>query len=451
MRLFEAEERPLYYKRSATAWRHKCLTLTVEQEGFLCRVVDFMWDVGVCVPDSNAGAAMLRINVLKFRKLVAELVATGHLTRGQGHIFNTRAMREIEEWNQARIKRARVAVEREFEKMKRKKSPRVDDQFQQPYGEQPQGNPRATQGQPQGNPPSTHGVVSRLGSSSTEVASKKLNENNATQPDDCSNLHIERERKEIEKEIETPSINQVEDSGIARARTTNAEDDISPDEGSLSPGLRTAIRMLSVLFGSEDDPDTDRGYAVATEYASRYDVEDVIEAAEDFQARRRDRTEFRMITERLFAEYVRQAKANRKRREGGIAPVEKPAPKRVEPGMLADGVELAENGDIVLSNGARAEWVEKFGGNEALLDLTLIGAGSRLRPNAPTPPEAQVRSLLAGACKTIVTRRQNSVAMVEKGAELRDAANKTPNGQPKETQSERLMRMAAEMERAAKP
>lgn len=203
MRLFEPEDRPLYYKRSATAWRNKCLILTCEQEGFLCRIVDFMWDVGACIPDTNDGAIMLRMNVLKFRKLVTELVATGHIEKRQGYIVNSRAWREIEEWNEMRTKRARVAVEREFEKRQRQaKKARESTRQEQPESEQPGGNLGVTSGQLDPNYPSTHGVVPRLGSSCHEVASEKHNEINGSGPDKPDSLHIERERKEKEKEKE---------------------------------------------------------------------------------------------------------------------------------------------------------------------------------------------------------------------------------------------------------
>ena len=153
MRLFEPENRPLYFKMSATAWRTKCLVLSCEQEGFLSRVVNFMWDTGQCVPDNNDGAIMMHMNVLKFRKVVDELVSSGHITRGQGHIFNDRAMRDIEEWNQDRIKRARAAIEREFEKRKKRKI-EADSiaAIPPPQVERPHPNPTPTSTQPHLNP-----------------------------------------------------------------------------------------------------------------------------------------------------------------------------------------------------------------------------------------------------------------------------------------------------------
>lgn len=422
MRLFEAEDRPLYYKRSATAWRNKCLTLTVEQEGFLTRVVDFMWDVGSCIPDTNEGAIMLRMNVLKFRKLAAELIASGHLERRQGYIVNARAFREIEEWNEARIKRARSAVEREFEKRKRTRATPRDKQD----------NPDPTPTQPRPNPPSTPGVTQGLGPSMGEVASKKDNKNNETRPEVWKNLHIERERKEKEKESKTPPPHA---AGVVSGLD---------DEGSLPPGVAAAVRLVAILFGSETDPDYDRGYALATEFSSRYDPEDVVEAAEDYIARRRDKADFGPVTERRFAEYVRQAKANRKRREAGVQPVEKPEPKRLRPGPICEGMVLAENGDIVLSNGVKAEWLELFGGNERLLSLTLTGAGSRIKPNAPMDPEGQVRALLAAACKNIVTRRENAIASAEHAAKLRNA--EAAGAEKTESRHDWIERIASEAE-----
>lgn len=215
-------------------------------------------------------------------------------------------------------------------------------------------------------------------------------------------------------------------------------------EGSLPPGVAAAVRLVAILFGSETDPDYDRGYALATEYGSRYDPEDVVEGAEDYLAKRRDRVEFGVVTERRFAEYVRQAKANRKRREAGIQQVEKPEPKRLRPGPIGEGMTLADNGDIVLSNGVKAEWLELFGGNERLLALTLTGAGSRLRPNAPMDPEGQVRALLAAACKNIVTRRENAIASAEHAAKLRNA--EAAGAEKTESRHDWIERIASEAE-----
>lgn len=64
------------------------------------------------------------------------------------------------------------------------------------------------------------------------------------------------------------------------------------------------------------------------------------------------------------------------------------------------GVEFS-HGRVRLVNGARAEWLEKFGGDAAALDLALIEVGPQVQVNNRVPVRAQVDRHLA----TIVRRR----------------------------------------------
>lgn len=64
------------------------------------------------------------------------------------------------------------------------------------------------------------------------------------------------------------------------------------------------------------------------------------------------------------------------------------------------GIEFS-HGRVRLVNGARAEWLEKFGGDAAALDLALIEVGPQVQVNNRVPVRAQVDRHLA----TIVRRR----------------------------------------------
>jgi hypothetical protein len=54
-----------------------------------------------------------------------------------------------------------------------------------------------------------------------------------------------------------------------------------------------------------------------------------------------------------------------------------------------------ENGKLVLFNGLRQEWLEKFGGDEETLDLALIEISADIQPNSRKSMEAQVSARLA--------------------------------------------------------
>lgn len=54
-----------------------------------------------------------------------------------------------------------------------------------------------------------------------------------------------------------------------------------------------------------------------------------------------------------------------------------------------------ENGKLTLLNGTRAEWLQRFEGDETRLDLALIQIASFLQPNSGRPLKTQVSSQLA--------------------------------------------------------
>ena len=54
-----------------------------------------------------------------------------------------------------------------------------------------------------------------------------------------------------------------------------------------------------------------------------------------------------------------------------------------------------ENGRVVLFNGTRAFWLEKFGGDAERLDLALMEVAGYIQPNSIRPLEAQVGAQLA--------------------------------------------------------
>lgn len=59
------------------------------------------------------------------------------------------------------------------------------------------------------------------------------------------------------------------------------------------------------------------------------------------------------------------------------------------------GVELLEGGRINLVNGTRAEWLDRFGGDDKALDLALIEAAGHVQPSSTSPLKLQVERKLA--------------------------------------------------------
>ena len=389
------------------------LRMPKEERGVYLTALLVMYKEMEGLPADDKMAAMsLGLDVREWRHIKPKLIARGVLyERSSGRISNKRFEAEISVYVTEFNNRREAAMEREQRKRAAGQIAPTSRRHRADIADRSPG----------------HRVDLPAMSATLPVGigddfSKKHNQNNETsstsrpqhEHEASSRAHnlVIRNHESVSK---TPPPN-------ASAGSLGIEASPGDAEGSLPPGMSTAIRLIAVLFGSDTDPDHDRGYALAMEYGGRYDIEDVIEGAEDFISRRRDRTEYGGVNERRFAEYVRQARSNRKRRETGIQPIEKPAPRRIQPGPLGEGIELAANGDIILSNGVRSEWLELFGGNEKLLDLTLTGAGTKLRPNAMMEPVGQVRSFLAAACKNLVARKENAIATAEHTAKLRNEA-----------------------------
>lgn len=60
------------------AWRNGCALLSLEEEALYLRICAFRWDTGHLVPsDRSIAAKLLRVQILKYRKLIDGLIAQG--------------------------------------------------------------------------------------------------------------------------------------------------------------------------------------------------------------------------------------------------------------------------------------------------------------------------------------------------------------------------------------
>lgn len=440
-------------------WRSGCLDLNLEEEGLYIRCCAWMYDTGQPIPgDDSHAARLLRVNVLKYVKVMGSLVDKGKMIRAQGVLINERVFREIDKFRTNRAAREAAARRREANRktLERQISETVKGGI---LRRQPETTPHLTHPQtphltPGVNPPSLLGGNPPGSQNATPpVGSKNINENNGSGADDCQTKTTDLPQappalriQNPESRIEEQTNKQIIDHGARVARAPDGGD----GEGVLDPRLASSARLLAVMFGSDTDPDTDRGLEVAVRWAETYSLDDVLDAALDLHARKSDRTEHKPVSERLFAEYVRRSRHNREVRNAPVVAVEKPPPPTLKPGPLAEGYVVTDRLRIELVNGVRAEWLERFGGHEGILDDTLIEISGKIRPNSPTPVTVQIDSLLAAVARD----QKSSDKRYQKAASERERARQRPTKTAPdgvvETTAQRLERMALAMEKGGK-
>ena len=89
--------RPVYARFYASTWRSGTLMLSLEEEGLYIRVSAYQMECGQPVPsDWKAGARLLCVQPLKYRKTVDSLIAKGKLTQTPDGIICERAMQEFQ-------------------------------------------------------------------------------------------------------------------------------------------------------------------------------------------------------------------------------------------------------------------------------------------------------------------------------------------------------------------
>ena len=121
--------------------------------------------------------------------------------------------------------------------------------------------------------------------------------------------------------------------------------------------------------------------------------------------------------------------------------VAKPERKTPAPGPLADGFEMTERGRVNLVNGVRAEWLERFGGDENRLEIALISMSGNLKVNSHIPYEAQIEAGLARLAGEKLDRDKRYA----KAASDSKASKVTADGKAVETKADRMRKIAADM------
>lgn len=88
--------RPAYARFYASTWRSGTLMLSLEEEGLYIRVSAYQMECGQPVPsDWKAGARLLCVQPLKYRKTIDSLIAKGKLKATENGIICERAMKEF--------------------------------------------------------------------------------------------------------------------------------------------------------------------------------------------------------------------------------------------------------------------------------------------------------------------------------------------------------------------
>lgn len=99
---------------------------------------------------------------------------------------------------------------------------------------------------------------------------------------------------------------------------------------------------------------------------------------------------------------------------------------------------LVENGRLVLVNGLRQYWLDKFGGDAERLDLALIQAAAYVQQNSRKPLEAQVSAQLARACAEKIDRDKRYADASQRNGRRAD-------GRSAEGEAQRRMRILSQL------
>ena len=426
-------------------WRAGCFCLNLEEEGLYIRCCAWMYDTGQPIPGNDVSAAkLLHVQTQKYSKVMQSLIDKGKMTRAQGVIVNTRVLAEIDKYRAQRAGRSMAAKKREEEKTWRLERELTNALSPKNAARGPE---LALTTPPPTPPPTPQATPPRLPTptppTSTEGAhpgcSKNINEINGSSAETWQSsttpwADAGNPESRSHKEVQRSTINQSNIHGVHAS------------EGSIDPKVATAIGLLAVLFGSESDPDHDKAYAIGMKWAKAYPAVDVLDGVMDLDTRRRDRSESRQVSEHLVGQYVRQAEKSRLGQPSTtIVAGDKPAAQAIPVGRVAEGIEIDPGNRIVMSNGVRSEWLEKFGGDEKSLSLALTEIEGRLNRGL-TPIETQIRSGLAA-----IARGENLYAKTAKqNAAIKGARYAQPttsgSGAPAETRAQRYARLVTEFE-----
>lgn len=189
-----------YFKFFPSDWRSGTMTaLTLEEEGLYIRGVVYMHDTQLPIPgDDSEAARLFCVQILKYKKVMASLIAKGKFIRAQGAIVNERVMKEIDDYRSQRLARQEAARLREARK--RTLNGTI------PQGTTPGHTPHLTAGV-------ILGVTTPVDPTSTIVLDNdKLNEINATKADDCL---PESTDLPLNQKLETRIVKEKKESGCA--------------------------------------------------------------------------------------------------------------------------------------------------------------------------------------------------------------------------------------------
>lgn len=168
-------------------WRSGCIMLNLEEEGLYIRCCAWMYDTGQAIPGNDATAAkLLHVQVQKYSKVMAALIAKNKMIRSQGVIINKRVFDEIDKYRQHKAARSEAAKRRE-----RDRAARLERELTAAIIGDRQGTPPPTPPPtPLATPPPTPprlvgGYYPPTPMGSMEGGSEKNNEINGTGPEPC--------------------------------------------------------------------------------------------------------------------------------------------------------------------------------------------------------------------------------------------------------------------------
>ncbi len=123
-------------------WRTGCLILNLEEEGLYIRFCAYMYDTGSAPPDNDAiTSRLLNVQVQKYKKVMASLIAKGKIIRAQGLLINERVQAELDRYRSEHVARIEAAKKREAERKARMQLAIADAMKARAAAEAPLGQP----------------------------------------------------------------------------------------------------------------------------------------------------------------------------------------------------------------------------------------------------------------------------------------------------------------------
>ncbi len=221
-------------------WRTGCLILNLEEEGLYIRFCAYMYDTGSAPPDNDQiTSRLLNVQVQKYKKVMAALIAKGKIIRAQGLLINERVQAELDRYRSEHVARIEAAKKREAERKSRMQREIADvlkakAAAEAPLGQPPHQPPDQPMGGSLGGTPDQPQGVPRGVAPPNPLKSLNAGSTAVAQGDHGSGTNLESRSQKLEQE--------------RKNTTTSVESDAARSGGDYIDILNgTAVDLLAFI------------------------------------------------------------------------------------------------------------------------------------------------------------------------------------------------------------